>query len=281
MVFLMLSILCSVIIGLMLKQSEINRGSRLVVISVNYIVAAGINAAMWGFTGFDGLDANAIILGAVTGLQFILSFYLMMRCMGSFGVAITVTVTRIAVVMPVIVSILFYNEQPSIWQIAGLALAITTFGLLGKAKSNNEATKERHLVSWVMFAGLFLCMGLNGVNLKIFDEHFAGEQTYGFLTVLFVASGIFSWGLLVRQKAKIKRSDISMGLLLGIPNGLSSIFFIFALKAIDGVVAFPVNDVSIVLVSTVAAMVLWKERLNRYGWIALSISVIAIVLMNQ
>ena len=280
MLFLVLSISCSVCIGLLLKQNEIEGRDRVVVVAANYIVATAVNCVMWGVEGFGSISGGAAGLGVLTGFQFVASFLLMMVCMGQVGVAITVSLTRIALVLPVVVSIVVYRESPSSWQIAGLLFVLGAFCLLGKAKVAGTAERKQNGVQWLLLGALFLCMGLNGVNLKVFQEQWGSGQLYGFLTVLFATAGVCSWVSLLVRKRRVLRGDFLRGLVVGVPNGLSSIFFVFALSRIAGTVAFAVNDVSVVIVSTFAAIVIWSEKPNRYGWAAIGLSAVSIGLMN-
>jgi len=100
------------------------------------------------------------------------------------------------------------------------------------------------------------------------------------LTILFGMALILSWVIVIAKKEQILGRDVCFGLILGVPNGLSSIFFILALHKLGGLMVFPVNDVGVVVFSSLAAMVIWREKLNQTGWVALAVAIVAIVLMN-
>ena len=249
-------------------------------IAANYIVATAMNVCLWGNEGFGSISKLGIGLGMITGVVFVISFLLMMICMGRIGVAVTVSLTRLAVVLPVGASIVFYGERLGCVQFGGMLFAAGAFLLLGKAAAKEEIEGKRKLWDWLLLGGLFMCMGLNGVNLKVFEEHCDANQMHGFLAVLFATAGSVAWFFVIWRRENILWADFWRGLVLGVPNCLSSVFFLLALRSIAGVMAFPVNDVAVVVMSTLAAIIIWGEKPNRYGWAAVGLAVVAIILMN-
>jgi len=289
MLYLLLSISSSVIIALLLKYNETQERSRLVPLASNYITAMGITCYLWWHGGSDSLGSISVFLGIVTGIFFVVGFLLMMISIGRIGIAIPVSLMRLAVALPIVVSIVFYGETTSGMQILGLVLALICFLLFGRSASQEEASgvRVRDNVSvssprggWLLLIGLFLCMGFGGISMKVRDEHCPIDQMHGFLTILFGMALILSWVIVIAKKEQILGRDVCFGLILGVPNGLSSIFFILALHKLGGFMVFPVNDVGVVVFSSLAAMVIWREKLNQTGWVALAVAIVAIVLMN-
>ena len=281
--FLLLSISSSVIIANLLRYSEGRGASRRVVIAANYLVTFVGGGALWLATRTEALPGEAMILGAVTGITFVAAFLLMIVTIGRVGIAIPVSVTRLAVVSPVVVSIIAFGEKPDGFQYLGLALALAALVMLGWAARQEEYRPpgSRSGSGWLLL-WLFVCMGINGVNLKIFEELFSVEtHLYGFLTCLFGSAMIMAWiTVFWRRKEPVRQFDFGMGLLLGIPNFLSSAFFILALRYLPGIVVFPANDVGIVLVSAATGVLFWKETLTWPVKMALLLAAVAIAILN-
>ena len=73
---------------------------------------------------------------------------------------------------------------------------------------------------------------------------------------------------------------IFRGAILGLPNMLSSLFLINALLALPAILVYPVTNIGIILLTMLAANIIWHERLNRYGILALLAGSISIAFMS-
>jgi len=280
--FLILSILSSVIIANLLRFSEHRRSSRLVVIAANYITCT-VASVIYGLaTGGLSLSGGVAGLGILTGVSFALTFWLMIIAIGRVGIAIPVSVTRLAVVLPIAVSLVVYGERPNPWQQAGLVLALVALVLFGRSAGGDGRTVVPRWQTVLLVLGLFLGMGINGVNMKIFQEEFSIDASlYGFLAFLFGTAMLLSWVLvLTRRRERVTPFAVGLGLVLGLPNLLSSVFFILALRYLPGIVVFPLNDVGIVIVSALTGVLFWREKLALLTRLALVVSLAAIALMN-
>jgi uncharacterized membrane protein len=78
------------------------------------------------------------------------------------------------------------------------------------------------------------------------------------------------------------RKNIIAGIFLGIPNYFS-IYFLF--KALNfylnnSAAVFPINNVGIVVASTLFAVLIFSEKLNRKNVIGFVLAIISIILMS-
>lgn len=285
------AILCSVTIAVLLRRVEERRGNRLVVIAANYLTAVAGSLLAWGLEGFPAVGAFTGGLGLLGGVVFIGTFLLMTAAIGRVGIAIPVSVTRLAVVVPILVSMVGYGETPDRFGAAGLFLALVALALFGAAvaaragEGSKRAPGRRRAVlgAWVPVVGLFLAMGTVEVVLKVFKENRpagAPYQPFGFLLVIFGTALVIAWTSVRWKGSAVKRPDLLTGLALGVPNILSTVFFLYALRGLPGIVAFPVNAMSIIVLSTAAGIVIWREHPTRGGWAALACAVLSIVCIN-
>ena len=75
--------------------------------------------------------------------------------------------------------------------------------------------------------------------------------------------------------------NILGGVVLGIPNYFSIYFLVLALRSgvLESSGIFTVNNVAIVMLSTLTGIVLFRERLLRKNWIGIVLAVISIFLV--
>jgi len=117
--------------------------------------------------------------------------------------------------------------------------------------------------------------------MKIFREWQPLGERGLFLLVLFGMASISSWFMIGIRRTKIRTGDITRGILLGIPNFFASYFLIAALQDLPGIVVYPLVNVSIILFTAIGGVLIWKERINRVGWVSVGLAIISIVLLSN
>ena len=70
------------------------------------------------------------------------------------------------------------------------------------------------------------------------------------------------------------------GALLGIPNFFSTKFLLMALGDLPAVIVYPTFSVGTILVVTVAGLLLFKEKLGKRQALAMSVILLALMLLN-
>ena len=279
MVSLLIAILCSLLIAITLKFSETRHGERSVVIGTNYVVAAVFGVIMakgftpathWMWTVFS----IAVGIGRVFGMA------IQMHAMKKLGLAITVSVARIASIGPVVGSIIFYGENPSKIQVLGITMGLASFIILGLAQREHHHGDDAHkdLFAIGLLACVFVVIALNDFATKVAQE---GEIDKGFFLLLaFTTSAILCWTWAVARRKPLNSRDFILGAFLGVPNFWGSYFAIIALHELGGIVVFPTLSASGVVTATFAAILLWKERPNRRAWVGIILAAFAVVLLG-
>ena len=88
--------------------------------------------------------------------------------------------------------------------------------------------------------------------------------------------------LIVKRDFKITGKTILGGIALGIPNFYSIVFLLKALQPEhigDSSTVFPINNVAIVMLTTIFGIVFFKEKLILKNWIGIGIAIISIVMI--
>lgn len=278
--YLALSIASSVAIAVWFRRCEARRRDRLVVVAANYIVATGAATLGWWLSGRPGLAGAAVGLGVATGLLFVVTFLMFAAAIGRLGLALPVAASRLAPILPVLVSVTVYRERPGALTALGLGVAGLAMAAMAAAALDQGRTVRVSGVGAVLLLALCLGMGLGQVSMKVFRELFPAGHEGGFLAWLFGTALVAAWGWVAVCGRPVRRADVLAGLLLGIPNVCSSLFLLRALRHLPGVMVFPVNDAGVVVVSTAAGILLWGERPSRTSWLALALALGGILLLN-
>ena len=301
MLFLALAVACSLTIAVLFKVAERRDLDRTALLTVNYAAAAALALGLQGVAPPEALTAGLVGLGVWQGVLFIAGFWLFSRAIRDAGMGLAAGVMRLSVVVPFVASWLVWGEAPGALQLAGLGLAGGAFFLVARPAAEPagklgppapprpptppEAAEGGEGLGAVAVLGLlFVCGGLVDVNMKVFQEAFAGRvPTATFL--LFVFGVAFAVGALAvawtgARTGRWPRGEVvAWGVGLGLVNYGSAEFLLRALDELPGPVAFPANSVAIVFGAALIGRFLWHERLSRANVAGLALAGLALVLL--
>jgi len=84
------------------------------------------------------------------------------------------------------------------------------------------------------------------------------------------------------SKEKIELKSIIAGVALGVPNYFSIVFLIRSLqiKSIESSSLFTINNVGVVVLSTLVGLFLFKEQFSSKNFIGIGLAVLGIVLVS-
>jgi drug/metabolite transporter (DMT)-like permease len=133
---------------------------------------------------------------------------------------------------------------------------------------------------------VFLGSGVIDTSIKYLQEIHVEETEYPLFSAVVFASAA-TIGLLfiifksIKTKEKIAWKDIFGGIALGIPNYFSIYYLLKALQSetLNSASVFTINNVAIVMFSTLLGIILFEEQLSLKNWIGISLAIISIVLI--
>lgn len=281
-VYILLAASSSVLIAHLLKVTEFRKLNTVRVLTVNYFVAtltAFFSAGHESLSEFNGVSlVPAMILAFGTGFIFIANFFIYSKSVFHNGVGVSVAAMRISLIVPVLLSTLWYLEYISVLQWTGVILVFVTLFLLLPGKKN--LINEPFSSAWLLVL-LFLGTGLGDASLKIYESEFSAylvkEHFMSFVFFTAFVTGFMV--LLIRKNLSFSISEIIMGAAIGIPNLYSSIFLIEALERMNGAVVYSLVNVITVLGATVLGILHWGDRLKPLQWAGILFTLVSILLL--
>src|SRR5690606_31458422 len=117
------------------------------------------------------------------------------------------------------------------------------------------------------------------------SEYVAKHDTPIFSATIFAAAASLGILLLIvhaiQGKFQFKFKNILAGIVLGVPNYFSVYFLVQALRSgiFESSGIFTVNNVAIVMFSTLLGILLFKEKLLPKNWIGIALAVLGILLI--
>lgn len=285
MIYLLLSILSSSIIFVVFKLFKRFEINTLQAIIVNYFIACSV-----GFFGFvENPDITEIpskpwFLGTlILGVLFIIVFNLAAITTQRSGLSVVSVATKMSVAIPVLFGIMYFNESTGILKVLGIFLALIAVYLSSIKADAGIAIKKKNLIYPIL---VFLGSGIIDTLIKFIESGYVNKTDVAlFSSTIFSVAGTIGILVLIYQKftgtLKVTGRNIIGGIVLGVPNFFSIYFLVLALRnnAFDSSAIFTINNVAIVLVSTLLGIVLFKEKLIAKNWIGIVLAIISILLV--
>ena len=282
MIYLLLSIISSCLIYMVFKWIGKYNVDQLQALIINYMTAFILGSSLSVSRNFFAeVTSEPWFPGsAVLGVLFILVFYLMVQTTHHHGIGVVSVASKMSLSLPVLFVIFYYDEPLSILKVTGILLALASVYLVSVTKNTNlRAAGFITLLPFLVFLG----SGVVESTIKYLEASYveSDEVAYFSSSVFLFAglTGILAYVLqcFIRYKKFAFRSVIA-GIALGIPNYFSIHFFIEALRhsGFTDAAVFVINNVSIVLLSTMIGIVVFSERLEKQNRIGVLMAVIAI-----
>jgi drug/metabolite transporter (DMT)-like permease len=221
------------------------------------------------------------------GTLFISLFTIIGYTAQKVSVAVASVANKLSMVIPFLFSIFLYQEEAGGLKIAGVVLALVAVycTMLPSGKGNNGLVKkDKWLV--ILPVVLFIGSGLLDTLVKYVEQKYLNESNSddylvsGFFTAAGVGLVILLYQV-VGQKKSFSYKSVLAGIAIGIPNYFSIWFLVRVLKANPGDSSrvMPINNMGIVLVCAIAALLLFRERLSAVNWVGIFLSICSIALI--
>lgn len=287
MIYLLLSILASTLIFIIFKSFEKYRVHTFFAIIVNYVIACITGL----FAYSEPIRVNEIVnsewfWGAlILAFIFIIVFNLMALTAQRNGVSVASVASKMSVIIPVIFGVYMYSEGLGIQKIIGVVLALLAVYLTAsKSNSNIKTNTKKSLLLPIL---LFIGSGTIDTSVKYIETMYVPDNGIPiFSATIFFISAII--GIIIlsiqafRNKFKYNFQSIVGGCILGVVNYYSMYYLLKALQyeGLESSTIFTVNNVAIVMLSTLGALLLFKEKILLKNWIGIGIAIISIGLVT-
>ena len=283
MIFLILNIVSTSIIFLIFRWLGHQRVNTFLVIVLNYLVAGLVGILVEGSRFFDVLfSAKWLWPAVILGSTFVGVFFLMSEATRRSGTASSVVANKMSVVIPVGVAFFFYGDQVHILKISGIALALLGIFYVTRRKGMEERVNKNALILISVFIG----SGLIDTSIKYLETFYlTQDDIIIFTSALFTTA--FICGLVVvfirRNQLKIIQPVklVGSGTVLGLVNFGSIYFLVLALRhsGLESSVLFPLNNIGVVLLSSLLSMILFGEEITKSKWWGIVFSILALVVL--
>lgn len=279
MLFLALTIFCSTSIAIILKINSNKNGNTLLLLTGNYLAASIISLVLFFVDIETTHSIDLIPLGLFLSLLFVGSIFAFSKSVSLSGAALSTVSSRLSVLVPIILSIIFFSDLPNTYQVFGLILTLVTIILFYFSIRNNTAKKQKNNKFFYLIS-ILLGIGVADFFMKVFLENWAASNKPWFLFWIFFFSFLITVSLTIKKKVQFNKSTLVLGIIMGIPNIFSSYFLLEALSSYSAVFVYPFVNISIIIFTSIIVKVIWKEEWNSYSKLALIVGALSIALLS-
>lgn len=280
---LLFAILSSAAIFIVFKASDRYSRDTLVLICYNYLVAflfsafATIESSDWSV-----INQKMIYPAIITGVLFIAVFFIISLSARFAGVARTTLASKMSFVIPVIFSVIFYNESLYLDKLIGLLLTLLAV-FMAVYEHNKKSFKIQSIILPLI---LFIGAGIVDSFVKFIQQRFlthGGEHLFS--TIVFGIAFILSFLIVVFTK-KIKHmfiwNRVIGGFFLGFANYGSLYFLIKTLNSeiFDSSVIFCLVNMGIVLFNVIIGIYIFKEKISLLNKLGVFLAFVAIFILT-
>src|SRR5574340_532069 len=277
MINLIISILCSVAVGVLFKYIKAKTPVNIFLITINYLCAiVATYACFHPEIDFGHIPYNRYTISLSVLLPLV--FILLSLSIRHSGIIKTDIAQRISLVIPVACSYWIFNEIIPAFRWIGIITGfVALFFILNKGRSSGGTNPVYLLL-------VFLGYGIIDVLFK----QVALQKSIPYTVALFyIFCGCFIFASLItvisffKKKLIIQKSTVFFGLLLGLFNFLNIYFFLKAHQAfaINPSTVFATMNFGVILLCTLIGAYYFKEKLSKKNILGLVLAVVAIVLV--
>ena len=287
MAYLLLAILCSAGLPLLFRAFDDWRVNLFWAIPINYFacIVVGTIFAPAPADVSALLSQPWFLLAMLQGFILAVNFYLLAYTAQRAGVSVAVLASRLSVAIPAILAFLLYGDSFNAVKTVGLAAALSSLYLCTATAQDFGVTRVwlRRLLPILVF----FMFGCHFTLLKFTQAHYLDSSSYH----LYVTTSFFfafatsvAIGLArIPTRVGVRSGDLIAGGVLGLIN-YGAIYFLVKVLSLEGWQSsqlFPIYSVGVVSVSSLLAMILFKERLSRLKTFGLVVGLMAVALLNR
>ena len=280
MLYIFLSICCSVVVSIMLKLAKRYHVDVLQAITWNYSTAILLT---WLIFKPHWVSLQVAPVTNLVGLGVLLPvlFVILGASVNANGIVRTDVAQRLSLFIPIVASYLIFGEVLHVVKIAGIAIGlIAILFSIPRVKGGGKASTG----GWFYLLTIFVGFGVIDVLFKQLSAFKAVPYT-SLLFMVFVLSFICAIIMLIIKiasgKTKFSFPHILIGWALGIANFGNILFYLKAHQALVNKpsTVFTAMNIGVIVMGTLVGLFIFKEKLSTLNKIGIFLAMIAVIVI--
>lgn len=256
--------------------------------SFNFITALVTIIVLLCWGGTFSISLTTALLGAGYGVLMVLSGGLTIVAFQKGPMSLSNVVICFSTVLTALSGKIFWGEQLFISQIIGIVLMLISFIFI---PSRNSQERKASISWFILCIFLMFCSCGIGLFQKIHQASNYKLELKGFLTTAFIVVAVVSliislimgrknaFSVILNQNKKINVKPIITMIIVGATTGVVHRLNLYLAGVIPSAIFFPVVNGGSIILCTIAAFIIFKEKLQKLQWIGLIVGIIALAFL--
>ena len=281
MIYIFLSICCSVFVSVLLKLAKRYEIDTRQAIMWNYPTAAILTWLIFD-PSWPPLNKNLFSIYISLGLLLPSLFLVLALSVRYTGIVRTDVAQRLSLFSPVLAAFILFGEIGSTIKIVGLIIAFIAI-IFSVPWQNNDRSPS---LNWIYPVTVFVGMGIIDILFKQIakteDVPFTSSLIVVFI-LAFIISTLFLLYLYFVKKLKFASINLLCGGILGIANFGNIVFYLKAHQTLSSQpsLVFSAMNIGVIVLGSLVGVAIFKESLTKLNYAGIALALIAIVLMSK
>ncbi|GAA3978283.1 hypothetical protein GCM10022246_33100 [Pedobacter ginsengiterrae] len=281
MIYIILSIFCSVTVAVLLKLAKRYKISIIQAVTFNYLTALTLCFLFFkpdvkiitGTAPWPIYIALAILLPTI--------FLFLAASVKKLGIVKTDIAQRLSLFIPILAAFFIFKEDFNQLKFIGLGVGFLAIILTFLRKSESKSESGNWFYPIIVFVGF----GIIDVLFKQIALHKELPYTTSLFTVFslaFFVSLIIIIIMIVTKKTKLQLVNIGCGLILGLFNFGNILFYLKAHKALatNPSTVFAAMNLGVIVVGSLIGILVFKEKLTKLNYFGIALALCAVILIT-
>ncbi|MEJ2881144.1 EamA family transporter [Pedobacter sp. GR22-6] len=281
MIYLLISICCSVTVAVLLKLAKRYQISIPQAVTWNYLFAIALATVFFqpDFTQLSSAPINGIYIAL--GILLPLVFWFLAASVRNIGIAKTDIAQRLSLFIPILAAFFLFNESFRSIKLLGLAVGFLAIFFTLHKKTDQQSKGS----SWIYPLVVFVGFGIIDILFKKVAQIKSLPYTSSLILIFalaFLISILTIIYLAIVKKEKLQLINFLCGCILGFFNFFNILFYLKAHRAMadDPSTVFAAMNMGVITLGSIVGIVIFKEKLNQLNYAGLALALIAIILIT-
>jgi multidrug transporter EmrE-like cation transporter len=282
MIFVLLSIFCSVLVSIILKLARRYDINTTQLIAWNYPTALLLNVVFYRpDVAAISFDAGNTTLYLALGFLLPSLFLAIAASIRYTGIVRTDIAQRVSIFIPLIAAFLLFKEDPNIRSLLGIGVGLLAIFFSIQWKADQGKSGRNY---WIYPMVIFFGMGLVDILFKQVAQHqevpYTASVFFIFLTALLISFS-YTGVRIYRKEERFSTVSAIWGVALGIFNFGNILFYMKAHRAIpeNPSVVFSAMNVGVIALGALVGMLIFREKLSTLNKFGILLAIISILII--
>jgi drug/metabolite transporter (DMT)-like permease len=283
MLYVFLSVCCSVVVSVLLKLARRYSVDVFQAITWNYSMAILLT---WFFfrPQLQNLQHTPVTIFVALGVLLPLVFWIMASSVRVVGIVRTDVAQRLSLFIPILASFLLFKEPLNTLKIIGIAVGFAAI-LCSIQWQKQTANRKVFSNAWIYLIVVFLGFGVIDVLFKqvaVVKEVAYTTSLFIIYILAFVISFICLLFRVFTRQSRIIWPHMMFGWVLGVANFGNILFYLKAHKSLSTSpsTVFSAMNIGVITMGAVVGLFVFHERLSLLNKIGIGLAIVAIIIIT-